>query len=162
MLQRLAPSITTFWHTSFFSLSKCSFVPLTWAWTCSQTYTDRTLQPPCCIQMQVPTSNACFAQSDLAKFFQLFVSIWVQFLWDILHPEQSSAVLSTGFLHPAYGQQGVCNGSPPERLHFLLQTMERGTQRQPGHDRGQEDREIIASGLITCLLSECSTEGQRS
>ena len=32
-LQRLAPSMSTFWQTSFFSLSKLVLVVRTWAWT---------------------------------------------------------------------------------------------------------------------------------
>lgn len=81
--------------------------------------------------------------SDLTKFLQLFVSIWVQLLRDVLHPEQSSAVLSPGFLHPAHGQQGVCDGSPSKRLHFLFQTMEGGAQSQPDMTEDKRTEKLL-------------------
>lgn len=67
----------------------------------------------------------------LAELFQLFVGVWVQFLRDILHPEQRSSVLGAGLLHAADRQQRVSDGAPPERLHFLLHAVQRRAQRHP-------------------------------
>lgn len=64
------------------------------------------------------------ASSYLAELFQLFVGVWVQFLGDVFHPEQSSSVLGAGLLHTSDCQQRVGDGAPPERLHFLVQTVQ--------------------------------------
>ena len=62
--------------------------------------------------------------TDLAELLQLFVGVWVQFLGYVFHPEQSSSVLCARFLHPSDCQQRVCDGTSPECLHLLVQTLQ--------------------------------------
>lgn len=46
-------------------------------------------------------------RSNLAELFHLFVSVWIEFLRHILHPEQRSSVFRPGLLHLVDGQPGV-------------------------------------------------------
>lgn len=46
-------------------------------------------------------------RSNLAELFHLFVSVWIEFLRHVLHPEQRSSVFRPGLLHLVDGQPGV-------------------------------------------------------
>ena len=78
--------------------------------------------------------------SHLAELLQLFVGVGVQFLGDVLHPEQSSSVLGAGLLHTGDCQQRVGDGAPPERLHFLVQAVQ---WRAQSHPEGQDEDTLL-------------------
>lgn len=67
----------------------------------------------------------------LAEFLQLLVGVGVQLLGHVLHPQQGAAVLGASLLHAAHRQQCVGDGAPPERLHLLVQAVQRSAQRHP-------------------------------
>lgn len=84
----------------------------------------------------VSSSASTSDSSHLAELLQLFVGVGVQFLGDVFHPEQSSSVLGAGLLHTGDRQQRVGDGAPPERLHFLVQAVQRRAQSHPeGQDK---------------------------
>lgn len=71
------------------------------------------------------------AETDLTELLHLLVCVGVQLLRNVLHPEQSSSVLDPWLLHPVHRQPRVRNGSVTKRLHLLVQTAQRTSQRQP-------------------------------
>lgn len=132
MLQRLAPSMSTFWHTSFFSRSNWLLVPLTCAWTCQKEDNGKIKTSAPALISAAPKRTAPL---HLAEVLQLLVGVWVQFLGDIFHPQQSTSVLGSGLFHPAHRQQRVGDGTPPERLHLLVHSVQRRAQSHPAGPR---------------------------
>lgn len=73
--------------------------------------------------------------TNLAEFLHLFVSVWIQFLRYILHPEQRSSVVGSALLHPVYRQPRVWDGSVSEGFHLLVEAAQWVPQCHPGGSR---------------------------